>query len=449
MTRSLRDPSILVRRPAPPTRQLPASLPQMLRCLDPSANIALPIRPGGSKSSTTDCAQATHGTELSMLGLNRIKHIDTYNHVVTAECGVRIGELVAALADEGLELCGSHDQTQRTLGGAISSPCIGVGIGNSSSLLSGQLAGLKAITASGKVMKVEADQQNLLNAFRLSYGMLGTIVEATLNVRPISTFTAKHRKLDIDTFATVSDRLAQGNIGMRFSLLPYMNEVYLELRHYDSTPGNSHDTPWRIKDWGESTVLPNVFKSLNRVVPFRSARYKLIDKISSATHNFVSSKFVSAGNNVSAGGRHQRKKSANLLESTWCFPASDFSVVVQAYAKFCRESFAQTAYRCDMPAYGFRIAQDNSALLSPAFDEPVFALQTLSTQRKGWENFALDLSEFAENWGGTPMFHRTEAIRDGYANQMYSGRIEFFRKIRRQLDPENRLLNPYLGRYFR
>ena len=79
-------------------------------------------------------------------------------------------------------------------------------------------------------MKLDADQQNLLNAFRISYGMLGTIFEATLSVRPISTFTAKHRKLDIDTFATVTDRLAQGKIGMRFSLLPYMNEVYLELQ---------------------------------------------------------------------------------------------------------------------------------------------------------------------------------------------------------------------------
>jgi len=94
------------------------------------------------------------------------------------------------------------------------------------------------------------------------------------------------------------------------------------------------------------------------------------------------------------------------------------------------------------------VATDNSALLSPSFDEPLIALQTLSTQGRGWDNFVLDLSDFAESWGGTPIFNQTLATRSEYVSQTYSGRMEFFRKIRRQLDPLNRLLNPYLARYF-
>jgi FAD/FMN-containing dehydrogenase len=102
-----------------------------------------------------------------------------------------------------------------------------------------------------------------------------------------------------------------------------------------------------------------------------------------------------------------------------------------------------------MPAAGYRVAQDNSALLSPSFDEPVIALQTISTQKRGWDDFVLDLSEFAENWGGTPLFNQTLSTRDAYASQPYSGRMEFFRKIRRQLDPDDRLLNTYLARTFK
>jgi FAD/FMN-containing dehydrogenase len=163
----------------------------------------------------------------------------------------------------------------------------------------------------------------------------------------------------------------------------------------------------------------------------------------------VNSKFIRNGNNAAAGGRHRRRKPRNLLYSTWCFPASDFSVAVKAYAKFCRESFARTGYRCDLPATGYRISQDTSALLSPSFDEPLIALQTLSTQTRGWDDFVLDLSEFAENWGGTPLFNQTVATQVPYVSQTYGGRMEFFRKIRRQLDPEGRLLNPYLARYFK
>jgi len=448
-SQGFRDTGMFTRSPARPGAFAPTNLARLMRCLDGNANIAIPIRPKGAGTSATDCNIAPSGTSIDTTGLDRIVHIDTYNHTVTAEAGVRLGELIAALAEEGLELIGNFDQTERTLGGAISAPCMGPGIGGQASLLSAQVISIKAVLASGKVMTISDTQRHLLSAFRLSYGMLGVLYEVKLNVRPIMTFTASHRSMDIDTFAHVADRLAKGNVGLKFYLMPYKNQVYLDLRHYKASSGNAYNTPWKIKDWGDSTVLPNVFKSLSRVMPFPSVRYQLIDSITATTHGLVNSRLVRNGNNVAAGGRHRRRKPNKLLYSTWCFPASDFSVVVKAYARFCRETFARSAYRCDMPAVGYRVARDNSALLSPSFDEPLIALQTTSTQRRGWDDFVLDLSEFAENWGGTPIFNQTVAARPAYVSQTYSGRMEFFRKIRRQLDPDGRFLNPFLARYFK
>jgi len=448
-SQGFRDTGTFTRNPARPGAFAPSNLTRLMRCLDGSANFAVPIRPQGAGTSATDCNTAASGSSIDTTGLDRIVRIDTYNHTVTAEAGVRLGELIAALAQEGLELIGNFDQTERTLGGAIAAPCLGPGIGGQASLLSTQVISIQVVLASGRVMKVSDTQPHLLSAFRLSYGMLGVLYEVTMKVRPITTFTASHRSMDIDTFSQVADRLAKGNVGLKFYLMPYKNHVYLDLRHYEASSGNAYNAPWKIKDWGESTVLPNVFKSLSRVMPFPSVRYRLIDSITATTHGLVNTKLVRNGNNATASGRHRRKKSNSLLYSTWFFPASDFSVVVKAYARFCRETFARTAYRCDMPAVGYRVAQDNSALLSPSFDEPLIALQTISTQRQGWDDFVLDLSEFAENWGGTPIFNQTVATRPAYVSQTYSGRMEFFRKIRRQLDPKNRLLNPYLARYFK
>jgi len=444
-----RDTGKIVLSPARPGVTTPANLARLMRCMDNDANIALPLRPRGARTSATDCNATSSGSTVDMTGLDRIIQVDAYNHTVTAEAGVRIGALIAALADEGLELIGNFDQTERTLGGAIASPCMGPGIGNQASMLSTQVISLKAVLASGKVMSVSDTQKHLLSAFRLSYGMLGVIYEVTMKVRPTTTFTASHRSMDVDTFAEVSDRLSRGDVGLKFYLMPYRNHVYLDLRHYNTEGGNAYNAPWRIKDWGESTVLPSVFKSLGRVMPIPSVRYKLIDTISATTHGLVNSRLVKKGNNATASGRHRRRKPGNLMYSTWCFPASDFSVVVKAYARFCRETFARTAYRCDLPAAGYRVARDNCALLSPSFDEPLIALQTISTQKRGWDDFVLDLAEFAENWGGTPLFNQTVAARPAYVSQTYSGRMEFFRKIRRQLDSDNRLLNPYLARFFK
>ncbi len=442
-----RDTRRLLRRPPRPGTFTPSSLKALVRALDPSANVALPIRVRGTGSSATDCNESPSGTVLRMTKLDRIVNIDTYNHTVTAEAGVRLGTLVSDLAEHGLELVGNHDQTERTLGGALASPCMGPGIGQQASYLSSQVIGLKVVTAGGKLMKIGEDQKHLLNTFRMSYGMLGVIYEATLRVRPISTFTARHRSISTDQFADVSDRLSDANIGLKFYVLPHRDRVYLDLRRYQAEPGNAYQTPWKIKDWGESTVLPHVFKSLNRVVPIPAVRYKLVDSISAATHGLVNTRFVKNGSNASSG-RRRRNKSRNLLYSTWCFPASDFSLVIKAYVEFCRDTLNRSGYRCDLPAVGVRVSKDPTALLSPSFDEAVIALQTTSTQQDGWDDFVIDLTQFAENWGATPVFNQSRAFRAEYANRAYGERIEFFRKVRRQLDPEKRLLNPFLGQCF-
>jgi FAD/FMN-containing dehydrogenase len=442
-----RDTGRFVRRPAPTKTLLPATLTDLMRCFDPASRAATPIRIRGAGTAVTDCNNCSSGTLVDMTGLDRIVRIDSLNQTVTAEAGVRLGVLVAALANEGLELVGNHDQMERTLGGAIASPCIGAGIGGKAAYLSTQLVSLKLVTPRGKLMTVTHKQRHLLNAMRLSYGLLGAIYEVTLRVRPIVTFSATHRSMNIDSFADVANRLARADVGQKFYVLPYRDRVYLDLRRYERTVTNASDTGWKIKDFGESTVLPHVFKSLNHVLPIPAVRYRLMDRITTATHGLVNSRLVNAGNNATATGPRRRRKPRNLRQSTWCFPASDFSVVIKAYREFCNATLATSGYRTDMPALGCRLGRDTSALLSPSFDEPLVALQTMSTTDKGWEDFVIDLAQFAENWGGVPLFNLSRAMRAEYTRQIYGDRLEFFRKIRRQLDPEGRLLNPFLAQY--
>jgi len=75
-------------------------------------------------------------------------------------------------------------------------------------------------------------------------------------------------------------------------------------------------------------------------------------------------------------------------------------------------------------------------------------LQTASTQKQGWEDFVIDLADFAEHWAGVPIFSQTRSLSADYAKQVYADRLNFFRKIRRRLDPEDRLLTPFMAQYF-
>jgi L-gulonolactone oxidase len=438
-----------VRPPAQPAEISAKNIRSVLETMDRDANVALPIRPQGAGTSTTGCNESSSGTVLRLAGLDRIVKIDAYAHTVTSQAGVRLYALAEALAEQGLELIGSHEMTGRTLGGAIAAPCLGANIGNVSGSLASQVTSLKLITGSGKPMTVHADQKNLMCTMRSSYGLLGVIVEATLKVQPIATFTVSHRRLETEEFCDVVDTLTNSDVGFRFCLMPYRNRVYLDLRRYAATTGNAYSTPWKIKDWGESTVLPHVFKSLNRLLPIQSVRYRLIDSVTEATQGIVNSRFVRSGTNSTSGTRSHTASSARRVNySTWCFPATDFSFVVRAYQDFCHDTFERSGYRCDMPAVGYRVCKDTSAILSPSFDEPMIALQTSSTQAKGWEDFVIDLADFAEHWAGVPIFSQTRSLRADYAKQVYADRLDFFRKIRRQLDPEDRLLTPFMAQYF-
>lgn len=435
---------------AGPVTRTPANLNDLNRLLEPEANTALPIRPQGAGTAATDCNNSETGTIIKTIGLDRIVNIDTYNHTVTVQAGVRLEVLVKALAEHGLEFIGSYDLQGRTVGGAISAPCFGPCIGNQGGYFSSHVIAMKVIRPDGQLMKIEPQQKNLLSAFRMSFGALGIIYEATIRVRPTRTFSASHRRVTIDKFSSVVDALANGEVGLKFYLMPYRDRVYLDLRRYESGPGNAYKAPWKLKDWGESTVLPHVFKSLNRVVPIPTVRYRLIDSISEATQGLVNSRLVSNGSNAASQSNHHLNGGVRGCNySTWCFPAANFSMISKAYRDFCEATLAATKYRCDLPAVGYRLCQDASSLLSPSFDEPMIALTTASTQIRGWDDFVIDLAEFAEQWAGTPIISQSRAARAGHAQQTYTNRLDIFRRMRQQLDPDNRLLSPFLAQYSR
>ncbi len=443
----LRDTGKFRRDRPTPAVVRPANLKQLRQCLT-AGKYAPPFRPMGANSSATDCTAAAAGTVIDMTAFDELVNIDAYSDLVVAQAGVRLGRLAGALAEHGLELAGSHDLACHTVGGAVAGACIGPAISGDGALFASQVVAMKVVTPSGRLLELGPDKANLLNAFRLSYGMLGLIYEVTLKARPVTPFAASHRRCSIHQFAAAAEKLSRTDVGVKFYLLPFRDRVYLDLRRYTGQAAAAHRIPWRLKDWGESTVLPHVFKSLNRLVPVSGVRYRLMDELSQLTQGLVNNRLVTSGSyavSLIDGGASRPQP---LRYSTWAFPAADFSVVVQAYRDFCHRIRRETGFRCDLPTVGYRLCRDRSSLLSPSFDEPMFALRAVSTELRGWEDFVIDLAEFAQHWGGMPFFNQTRGLEAGYANEVFGSRLDFFRRMRRRIDPDGRLMNPFLSQYF-
>ena len=405
-----------------------------------------PVRPVGSGSSTTRCTAASGGTVINVAEMNRILRIDDTS--VTVQPGVKIGELAEALADRGLELpCGS-DIADRTVGGAVSAPALEVALPVDGGQLSAHVVSLKVVSPTGRKLEVSERNARLLSMIRLSQGLLGVVYEITLRVRPIRAFSIHTRKCDFAALATLVPKLSKLNAGVKFWLMPFRDRVYLELRRAGgNAPGRK--LPWRMRDWACYSALPSFARSVAKSIPVRQLRYPLIDRVSEATQGLLVGPM--GGNGSNAMEQTGRFRKADLSPTfnycTWVFPAENFSQVLMAYRYFCREYYQRTGFRCDMPAVGHRLNQDGSALLSPSFSGPMFAITSMSTPHEEWEDFLLGLDEFAQQHQGLPFFNQTKGASAACVHSAFDTRLSFFKKVREQLDPEDRMLNQYFATY--
>lgn len=267
-----------------------ANLTELRNILGPESPHQPPFRPMGAASAVTDCNRSSVGTVIDMTSFDRIIGIQATSGQVTVQAGVSLLQLSRALEACGRELDGSHGLMNRTVGGAVAGTCSGPAIGIDHGLFAAQVVSMKLVSPTGGLLNIGGGQDSLLNVFRLSYGMLGVIYELTLRTRTNCRFTATHRRCSLNQFTTAIDSLVRTEIGIQFSLLPFADVVHLDLRRFSVDAATSPRLPWQIKHWSENSMLPGIFKGLNRVILFKTIRYRLIDGLSNLTQQFVSTR---------------------------------------------------------------------------------------------------------------------------------------------------------------
>ena len=241
----------------------------------------------------------------------------------------------------------------------------------------------------------------------------------------------------VQGFRQARREAAGATAGVKLYLLPFRDRIYFELRRPAAEADPGRKFAWRFKDWAVYTALPEAARSLGMAVPIRQIRYPLIDSLSEVAQRLVNNALVRSGSNsVEQSGRYRMLGSkSRFTYTTWAFPAGEFANTALAYKLFCKEYYARTGFRCDMPTVGFRLNRDRSALLSPSFDSPMFTLSPLSTQDEGWDDFVLDFADFAAKHHGVPFFNQTRNASPEVVAQRFGTRLAFFNKVRRELDP--------------
>jgi FAD/FMN-containing dehydrogenase len=137
------------------------------------------VRVAGSGHSNVPIVQ-TDGLLLDLRRLTGIVAVDRERRRVRVRAGTSVRELALALWDEGLSLINQGDTDAQSVAGAVATGTHGSGI--ELPTFSGALLGARLIGAGGEILEVGERDPALLRAVRMSVGTLGVMTELTLAV---------------------------------------------------------------------------------------------------------------------------------------------------------------------------------------------------------------------------------------------------------------------------
>lgn len=424
----------------------PKSVDEVIQVLKDSRSYPSPVRPVGSNSGSTRSAR-TQGTLLDMTAMKKLIRLS--DSFVKVGAGMQLRSLADRLAGEGLELVGSYEYPERTVGGLISSGSLSSGNPGDVGHLAASVLAVTIVTPQGRRIEVGQDMPEMLHLVLQGYGLFGVICEVTLKIRSIRPYVIRNREFEIDELVSFIPDIKGVRAGVKIFLLPFRNRAFVELRFADSGEQQSKMLPWKIRDWACNKAIPDFVHSVGRVVSIGKLRDPLIDGFSEATQRLVNKRFSVVGSNAmeQTGQFRKLRQSTSIAYSSWLFPVGRFAEVVHAYREFSLGHYKAEGFRCDLPGVAYRIDRDQTAMLSPSYDQPMFALKLRSTNLDGWENFLLDFAEIAANLEGTPLFNQTRGMSPRHVHEAYGKRLLRFRKLRRELDPQNRCLNQFFSEY--
>lgn len=181
------------------------------------------IGAGHSSSALVECADYL----LSMKGMQGVVRVDAATLQATVRPGTSLASLGKLLYEHDLALPNYGDIATQTIAGAIGTGTHGTGLRQQ--ILSAQLIGARLIDGQGQLRTIGPQDHGLLQAARVSLGVLGVFSELTLQLVP--TFDVERREFHVRTDEALADfdRLAQDNRSFDLYWYPRRDDVKLRL----------------------------------------------------------------------------------------------------------------------------------------------------------------------------------------------------------------------------
>lgn len=393
-----------------------------------------PVRVTGTGHSFTALC-ATDGTLLSLDQMSGVVSVDKAGGRATVRAGSKIHALGKPLFDDGVGFKNQGDIDRQAIAGAVSTGTHGTGVDLQS--FSAEVTGLRLVTPSGEVISASRDQNaDVFEAGRLSLGTLGVLSEITLQVRDAYKLKGVDTVVPIDQLLRDLPALKNKHRHIEFFWFPYTDVAVLKTLDETNEDAPAPRSSAAMAARGEvETADQRAFKLGSQLVRLLPALAPYAQRI--FTRGMAGSTKVRWSHEAFPSPRTTR-----FNEMEYAVPAAKGIDCIREVVAELRAKKISTAF-----PFEFRLIKGDDVWLSPFYqrDSATIAVHQYCTH--GYRPLFDAAERIFRRYDGRPHWGKLHS-RGARELEVLYPRFDDFRKVRARLDPQGKMLNPYLKQLF-
>ncbi len=385
-----------------------------------------PVRPVGSGHSFTALVP-TEGTLLTLDRLSGLVSHDAAALTARVRAGTKLAALGPLLAGLGQEMPNLPDINKQTLAGAMSTATHGTGKGLTA--LHGQVLALRMVLPSGEVVECSRDQRpELFHAARVGLGAFGVLSEVTLQNRPLVRVKKVVRLVDTEWLLGQWPALASQHRNAEFLVLPFTGKSALITHDLTQEPVRPRGPD------ADADVLMQL-KSLRDLFEFTPDLRKWVaGKLMADIPPEVA---VDEGWKLLSNERPVR------------FKEMEYHVPIERQVEALREVIRriESCARDVFFPIEARIIAPDDAWLSPFYQRESGSIAVHAYYKEAHDWMARLIEPVLRDAGGRPHWGKLHSLGRAELAALYPMFAEAD-AVRRSVDPQGRMVNPFLRKLF-
>lgn len=390
------------------------------------------IRVFGSKQSSADIASGVE-TLIDITSYNKILSFDDTACTITVQSGLILGDLLEKIEAKGWCIPCLPDINTVTIGGALATGTHGT----SGKLLSEYMTKCSIVLADGSVKEI-TDKDKLIDAIRVSLGVLGVLSEITFQCEPIYTLHVKEGPED-DTIwlPKINERLKKHDF-LRILWLPHTDKGYV-------ITGDKIDPNTEV----EENLGPAFLKHRRTASKILYKYTHIFPWLTAIANKLLYRGFFSA-TKEHKGSLYQatvtKSRGSTLELAEWTIGLDKFPTVFEELKieinKWSNKSFIHIPM-------DIRFVYKDTSWLSYAYKKDTVTMGCVSRNAATADTYEAfkTIEKIFLKHGGKPHWAKRFAAKDAELSKVYE-KWDDFKILRRKLDPSNKFLNPYLREIF-